>query len=734
MKKTITFLVGLLTCLTVAAQGVYQFTDPGFEGQWASGEEPGNGWTSFSSADAGALGIIGGIAKGQSPKASKVAGYNSASAVRIYSKSIMGANANGNLTTGIIRMGSSTPSSAENYNYSKISDSYHSLLFAGTPDAVGFYAKFKSGGSPNGRAHFLLHDACEYRDPEIDSQSGHRVGKAAVLISPCNDWTYFEGAFTYDRSSKPSQQYLLGTFTTNPTPGGSAGDELIVDDVRFIYYSTLSQLDYAGTALQLSSEQTTYDLSDYTYDSQLLSYRAKGIGARVELDYDRSKALLQITVKGNDYSVNRENKTVYTLQFDPNSGVVEPDPDPQPSEGEKVNSLDEVSYQKTYCLYNEHFKAYAIYQPDYSYSNLWTAEMVGDAEHPLSSETYSEPLEKHQPESSWMLIQKDGYCYLYNVGARKYLSSPGADAEGGAPSFLTETPTALRVIELGDGNFAFSASDDEYDFICASPQLEVPVCRWTCDDAGSAWQLIENPQVAADLEVVKYFFGTVNPDAELGEPLTDIAEASTETTYVLYNEHFTAYATYLPTYSTGQVWTAGMKGDEGHPLYTEVYSQPLDIMDAGSSWMVLQKEGAYYLYNMGARAYLTTPGYDGETGPCGFSNAPVALQVVDRGNGHYAFTATGDERDFMCAAPQMASPISIWEANDAGASWRLIANPNVAPDPTIAEIFQPSALHRLPSASMSTEIYTLTGVKVSGDVRQLPAGVYILNGKKRWVR
>ena len=329
MRKTLSFIIGILLAGTLSAQGVYQFKDPGFDGTWKSENEPGNGWTSFASADASSLGgFIGGIAQSQSPKPSKVEGYLSSTAVKIFSKSIVGANANGNLTTGQIHMGSSTPSDASNYNCTKIGNSEHSLLFEGMPDAVGFFAKFKSGGSPNGRGNFILHDECEYRDPELSSQQSNRVAKATALITPCDDWTYFQGEFEYDRTQKPSKMYLLGTFTTNPTPGGSSNDELIIDDVYFIYYNTLKSLSYKGANINFNEGTVKYDLSSKQYVATDLSYTAKGAGATVETDYDATTALLRITVKGNDYPVNPDSKTVYEIQFA--TGTTDPDPDPEP--------------------------------------------------------------------------------------------------------------------------------------------------------------------------------------------------------------------------------------------------------------------------------------------------------------------------------------------------------------------------------------------------------------------
>ena len=309
MKK-ILLAAFALTGLTAGAQGIYQFSDPSFE-NWTSEKEPGNGWNSFASAG-GELRNMAGL----SPNPEKVEGHTGTTAVKLVSKKVLGiANANGNLTTGQINMGSTTPSNPSNYNSTKIGNAAHSLVFAGTPDAVGFYAKFKSGGSENGRGNFILHDECEYKDPEVTDQAANRIGKATALIPATEAWTYFEAPFVYDRAEKPATQYLLASFTTNPVAGGSSGDELIIDDVYFIYYSTLSALSYDGNALDVTGETKNFDLSLRAYNAEKLAYTAKGAGATVETAYNESTGVLTITVKGNDFEANAESYTTYTIQF-----------------------------------------------------------------------------------------------------------------------------------------------------------------------------------------------------------------------------------------------------------------------------------------------------------------------------------------------------------------------------------------------------------------------------------
>lgn len=324
MKKYILALTAFAIGMSASAQGIYQFTDPSFE-TWSGNNTPGNEWRSFESAVDNGLGkIFFGIGKSASPKPSKVEGTVGNSALKLFSKDVSGKNANGNLTTGVIAMGSMTPESDANYNFSDISAEGKHLVFAGTPDKVSFYAKFKSGGSANARGRFILHDAINYRDPDVvngnwvkvnnESLESHRVGEAAILVPATEEWTKFEADFTYYKK-KPTTQYMLASLTTNPVPGGSKGDEFFVDDIQFTYYSTLKSLSYKGATINFSEATTSYDLSSETYDASKLIFKEKGAGATASLSYDNETAIATITVKGNDISVNSANQTVYTIQF-----------------------------------------------------------------------------------------------------------------------------------------------------------------------------------------------------------------------------------------------------------------------------------------------------------------------------------------------------------------------------------------------------------------------------------
>ena len=332
MKKFITLMILSALCLGAKAQlkGVFQIPNSDFE-TWANEKEPGNGWNSFNSARTSDLNLVfGPIAKKNAPAPSKFTpAYDGSCSVKIHSTSTLEVNANGNLTTGIINMGNTVPANAANYNFTKRDDPSHCLKFAGMPDAAECYAKFTSGGSPNGRLQFIIHGDVNYTDPETShSKQGlgsdyakYKVASAAIIITACTEWTKFTADFTYTGNDEtPNVHYMLASATTNPTPGGSANDDLYLDDVKLIYYHSLDKCTYDG-------QQVTFDGKNSAsvsalYDRSKLFYEKKGVGATVKEEYNDVTGVLTITVKGNDYAADNNSVTTYTIQFKKPSDVV----------------------------------------------------------------------------------------------------------------------------------------------------------------------------------------------------------------------------------------------------------------------------------------------------------------------------------------------------------------------------------------------------------------------------
>lgn len=100
--------------------------------------------------------------------------------------------------------------------------------------------------------------------------------------------------------------------STNVTDGVT----MYIDDVDLVYYHTLKSATYDGQAIENFAENTlSYDLSSQVYDEKKFAYTVKGIGAEVVKNYDEATGLLTVTVNGNNISDDATSKTVYTFQF-----------------------------------------------------------------------------------------------------------------------------------------------------------------------------------------------------------------------------------------------------------------------------------------------------------------------------------------------------------------------------------------------------------------------------------
>ena len=316
MRK-ILFTILSAAALTVSAQtGVYQVGNSDFETAWTDTNEPGNGWYSFVSANTSGLGFLGSMAKSSSKKNTvKTTGHNgSATAVQLKSSRIFGTKANGNLTTGTINMGSSTPTDESNHNYTDLSGEYKNCLFAGRPDSVVYYAKFKRGESSDykGRFHALIHGNYAYKDPyeTAENKAKYLIAEATVYADESSDWVRYSGAFTYT-GKEDATSYLLASFTTNETPGATANDEFDIDDISFIYNSQLASVTYDGASVSVATAMNVAK----AYDPNKIALTSNGVGASIEKNYNATTGLLTITVKGNDVSVNPTNVHTYTIQF-----------------------------------------------------------------------------------------------------------------------------------------------------------------------------------------------------------------------------------------------------------------------------------------------------------------------------------------------------------------------------------------------------------------------------------
>lgn len=213
----------------------------------------------------------------------------------------------------------------------------------------------------------------------------------------------------------------------------------------------------------------------------------------------------------------------------------------------------------------------------------------------------------------------------------------------------------------------------------------------------------------------------------LGATITLLSQVQGDKVYALYNAHFTTYAVKKP--NSNNVWVQGMRGDAGHALQSTEYALPYDAFSPMGAWQLAKdKRGNWYLYNIGAKQYA-------KTGNPSVLNAKIAVKVKEI-QGGLAFSTTGGDTDYFCAAPQLAGkPIANWRADDAGAKWVLVENPYVQPDMNFYHTITAVVGVEADQSAATQTIYDLQGQRINlRQGQQLPAGVYIVDGQKRIVR
>lgn len=164
----------------------------------------------------------------------------------------------------------------------------------------------------------------------------------------------------------------------------------------------------------------------------------------------------------------------------------------------QIYSMDELSTEKAYTIYNPYYTTYAVYNAEKSTSIVWAAGMTA-SDKTIKDSSYTTPLDASSPSSSWMIVQYNEEWYVYNLGAKKFLAvghSPSNAATASAK--LQDEPVAIEFTKNPNGGFYLRSHSGSNNFLCAAPQLTYPISIWTNSDNGSTWQIEENIQVEAD--------------------------------------------------------------------------------------------------------------------------------------------------------------------------------------------------------------------------------------------
>ncbi|MBP6090622.1 MAG: T9SS type A sorting domain-containing protein [Crocinitomicaceae bacterium] len=240
-------------------------------------EEPIN-WNGFKTAS----GSLASFASQQLQRSTAIRpGASGQYCARIWTKTILGASANGTISLGRVNMASSTITSPLNHTYSDVTNPAFSETISALPDSIVFWAKYTPvvAGTNQALMNAILHDNYNFIDPN-DQGGMHQMAQAQLYYPSTNgQWKRFSVPFSYVGPATNITNILL-TFSTNKTPGqGSGNDEVLVDDVELIYNplgineASLEKIAvyYAGDYLKINSPQAIDTYTIYDINGKIIS-------------------------------------------------------------------------------------------------------------------------------------------------------------------------------------------------------------------------------------------------------------------------------------------------------------------------------------------------------------------------------------------------------------------------------------------------------------------------------
>ncbi|MEY4603539.1 MAG: hypothetical protein RIT43_831 [Bacteroidota bacterium] len=300
MKKVL-LILPFVGCFTFTFAQT-QIGNSDFE-QWETSTselaEPLN-WNSFKSGS-GTWSSFGGQQLNQSTAVRP--GSSGTYSARIFSRDAgFGIIANGNMTLGRIEMGSTTPNSSSNYNYTITSDGNFSEAFTDSPDSLVVWVKYTpvNATGNNARVSAVVHNNTNnYKDP--NDVAGSNTVATAILNFPSNGAVWQRLAIPFTYVGVPTDAaFIMVTFTTNSTPGGgSVNDELLIDDIELIYNPS------GGAGL---NETSGNNFSLNYHDSELHVFGVFTEGATYKI-YSTNGTMVQ------------EGKTAAHIPFNVSNGV-----------------------------------------------------------------------------------------------------------------------------------------------------------------------------------------------------------------------------------------------------------------------------------------------------------------------------------------------------------------------------------------------------------------------------
>lgn len=196
--------------------------------------------------------------------------------VSVKATSVFGIIANGTITTG--RMNAGAMSATDKANHAELDmsntdkdgngDPFY-MEMSGRPDSLAVWVKFNQGKAnaehPYATVSAIITDGTYYQDPEPTGTTyTNKLAEAkdTKIATTGSEWKRLSIPFTYI-DKRVDGKAILVTISTNADAGrGSDGDEILVDDISFIYNAPkATAISIDGDAMAFKADGDTITLS-----------------------------------------------------------------------------------------------------------------------------------------------------------------------------------------------------------------------------------------------------------------------------------------------------------------------------------------------------------------------------------------------------------------------------------------------------------------------------------------
>lgn len=140
-----------------------------------------------------------------------------------------------------------------------------------------------------------------------------------ITKSTKNKWENLTIPFEYKTNDTPEKINIIFSATDYFNRSKIvSGNSLCVDNVKYVYYHTLSDIKLNGATIDGFNENRT----EYTVKGNMADYKntldctPKSANSTKNVNWNDAENLVTITVKGSNYAEDNESITVYTVKFE----------------------------------------------------------------------------------------------------------------------------------------------------------------------------------------------------------------------------------------------------------------------------------------------------------------------------------------------------------------------------------------------------------------------------------